>query len=141
MQEFKHKTTSVSLINYHFVWRPKYRRQVLGGAVKMRLEALIREITADIDCEVLALEVLADHVHLFLSCPPTLAPCQIVFRVKGRSSRELRQEFSHLRRWPALWTRSYPSTPLRPGFVGTAANVSADTIRHYSELQNQRERA
>jgi putative transposase len=74
-----------------------------------------------------------DHVHLFLRCPPTLAPCQMVFRVKGRSSRRLRQEFPSLRRLPSLWTRSY--------FVGTAGNVSTDTVRHYIEMQSQRERA
>lgn len=102
MQEYRRKATSVSLINYHFVWCPKYRRHVLGGAVKMRLETLMGEVAAELDCEVLALEVMADHAHLFLSCPPTLAPCQIVFRVKGRSSRKLRQEFSHLRRLPSL---------------------------------------
>jgi putative transposase len=93
MQGYRHKTTSVSLINYHFVWCPRYRRQVLGGEVKRRLEMLIGEVAATLECEILALEVMADHVHLFLSCPPTLAPCQIVFRVKGRSSRRLRQEF------------------------------------------------
>ena len=130
MREDKRKTTSVSLINYHFVWCPKYRRQALGGPVKMRLETLIGQVAAELDCEILALEVMADHVHLFLSCPPTLAPCQIVFRVKGRSSRKLRQEFPHLRRLPSLWTRSY--------FVGTAGNVSADTIRHSIEMQKQR---
>jgi putative transposase len=132
MQGYRHKTTSVSLINYHFVWCPRYRRQVLGGKVKRRLEMLIDEVAATLECEILALEVMADHVHLFLSCPPTLAPCQIVFRVKGRSSRRLRQEFPPLRRLPSLWTRSY--------FVGTAGNVSADTIRHYIEMQNQQER-
>jgi putative transposase len=141
MQECGRKATLVSLINYHSVWCPKYRRQVLGGAVKMRLETLIREVAVELDCEVLALEVMADHMHVFLSCPPILAPCQIVFRIKGRSSRKLRREFPHLRRLPSLWTRSYPSTPLRPGFVGTAGNVSADTIRHYIEMQKQRERA
>jgi putative transposase len=130
MREYKRKTTSVSLINCHFVWCPEYRRQVLDGPVKMRLETLIGQVAAELDCEILALEVMADHVHLFLSCPPTLAPCQIVFRVKGRSSRKLRQEFPHLRRLSSLWTRSY--------FVGTAGNVSADTIRHYIEMQKQR---
>jgi putative transposase len=130
MREYKRKTTSVSLINYHFVWCPKYRRQVLGGPVKIRLETLIGQVAAELDCEILALEVMADHVHLFLSCPPTLAPCQIVFRVKGRSSRKLRQEFPHLRRLSSLWTRSY--------FVGPAGTVSADIIRHPLEMQNQR---
>jgi putative transposase len=130
MQEYRRKTTSVSLINTHFVWCPKYRRQVLGGPVKIRLETLIGQVAAELDCEILALEGMADHVHLFLSCLPTLAPCQIVYRVKGRSSRKLRQEFPHLRRLSSLWTRSY--------FVGTAGNVSADTIRHTIEMQNQR---
>ncbi|HEC34630.1 MAG TPA: IS200/IS605 family transposase [Chloroflexi bacterium] len=131
-QEYRRKATSVSLINYHFVWCPKYRRQVLGDAVKARLEALIRDVLAELHCEALALEVMADHVHLLVNCPPTLAPCQIIFRVKGRSSRVLRREFPHLRRLPSLWTRSY--------FVATAGNVSADTIRHYIEMQNRRER-
>ena len=130
MREYKRKTTSVSLINHHSVWCPKYRRQVLGGSVKIRLETLIGQVAAELDCELLALEMMADHVHLFLSCPPTLAPCQIVFRVKGHSSRKLRQEFPHLRRLPSLWTRSY--------LVGTAGTVSADTIRHHIEMQNQR---
>ena len=129
-QAYRRKSTSVSLINTHFVWCPKYRRQVLGGPVKMRLETLIGQVAAELDCEILALEVMADHVRLFLSCPPTLAPCQIVFRVKGRSSRKLRQEFPHLRRLPSLWTRSYS--------VGTVGAVSADTIRHYIEMQKQR---
>jgi len=133
VQAYRRKTTSVSLINYHFVWCPKYRRKMLDGPVKTRLETLIREVAVDLDCTILALEVMADHVHLFLSCPPTLAPCQIVSRVKGHSSRKLRPEFLPLRRWPSLWTRSY--------LVGTAGNVSADTIRHYIATQNQRERA
>jgi putative transposase len=130
MQEYRRKTTSVSLINTHFVWCPKYRRQVLGGPDKMRLEALIGQVAAELECEILALEVMADHAHLFLSCPPSLAPCQVVFRVKGRSSRKLRQEVPHLRRLPSLWTRSY--------FVGTAGTVFADTIRHSIKMQNQR---
>ena len=131
VQEYERRTTSVSLINYHFIWCPKYRRQVLDGPVNERLETLMRETLAKLDCEVPALEVMPDHVHLpstgsgrrFVNCPPTLAPCRIMFHIKGRSARVQRQEFPHLRRLPTLWTRSY--------FVATAGNVSADTIRRY----------
>jgi len=130
VQEYRRRTTSVSLINYHLIWCPKYRRQVLDGPVNERLETLIRETLAKLDCEALALEVMPDHVHLFVNCPPTLAPCQIMFHIKGRSARVLRQEFPHLRRLPTLWTRSC--------FVATAGNVSADTIRHYIEMQKRR---
>lgn len=129
-QEYRRKTTSVSLINYHFIWCPKYRRQALDGPVNERLETLIPEALAELDCEVLALEVMPDHVHLFANSPPSLAPCQTLFHVKGRASRLLRQEFPHLRRLPSLWTPSY--------FVGTAGNVSADTIRDYIEIQKRR---
>jgi REP-associated tyrosine transposase len=129
-QEYRHKTTSVSLINYHLIWCPKRRRRVLVNAVQVRLDGLIREVAAELDCTVLALEIMPDHLHLFLSAPPTLAPNQIVRRIKGRSSRALRQEFPHLLRLPSLWTRSY--------FVSTAGHVSSHTIQRYIAEQRTR---
>lgn len=129
-QEYRHKTTSVSLINYHLIWCPKRRRRVLVNAVQVRLDALIREVAGELDCTVLALEIMPDHLHLFLSAPPTLAPSQIVRRIKARSSRVLRQEFPHLLRLPSLWTRSY--------FVSTAGNVSSQTIQRYIAEQRTR---
>jgi putative transposase len=129
-QEYRHKTTSVSLINYHLIWCPKRRRRVLVNAVQVRLDGLIREVAAELDCTVLALEIMPDHLHPFLSAPPTLAPSQIVRRIKGRSSRALRQEFPHLLRLPSLWTRSY--------FVSTAGHVSSHTIQRYIAEQRTR---
>jgi putative transposase len=129
-QEYRHKTTSVSLINYHLIWCPKRRRRVLVNAVQVRLDGLIREVAAELDCTVLALEIMPDHLHPFLSAPPTLAPSQIVRRIKGRSSRALRQEFPHLLRLPSLWTRSY--------LVSTAGHVSSHTIQRYIAEQRTR---
>lgn len=128
---YKHKKTSVSLINYHFVWTPKRRRKVLVGDVERRLNELICETAANLDCEVLAIEVIPDHVHLFLSCPPSLAPDQVMFRIKGYSSRVLRQEFPHLLKMSSMWTRSY--------FVSTAGNVSSETIKRYIAQQKTRD--
>lgn len=129
-QQYRHKNTSVSLINYHFVWTPRRRRKVLVGAIETRLKELIDETAKKLDCEVLAIEVMPDHVHLFLSCHPSLAPDQIMFRMKGYSSRVLRQEFPHLLKMPSLWTRSY--------FVSTAGNVSSETIKNYIAKQKTR---
>ena len=122
-QEYRHRRTSVTLINYHFVWIPRRRRPVLKGAVARRLRRLLQESTQAHGCEVLALEIMPDHVHLFLNCPPNLAPDQIMFRIKGGTSRVLRQEFPILRRMPSMWTRSY--------FLSTAGNVSSETIKRY----------
>lgn len=129
-QQYRHKTTSVSLINYHFVWTPRRRRKVLKGDVEVRLKELIAETAKKLDCEVLAIEVMPDHVHLFLSCHPSLAPDQVMFRIKGYSSRLLRQEFPHLLKMPSMWTRSY--------FVSTAGNVSSETIEKYIADQKTR---
>ena len=118
-------------INYPFVWCPKFRRPVLEGAVGMRLAELIPQIGERNGGEVLDLVVQPDHVHVLVSSPPTLAVNQIMQRVKGYTSHELRQEFPELdSRWPSLWTRSY--------YVGTAGNVSAETIARYIEEQQGR---
>lgn len=118
-------------INYHFVWIPKYRRKVLTGAIPDRLDELLREKTAELDGDILNLTVQADHVHLFCSFPPTIAPHQIMHRLKGYTAFMLRKEFPHLKsRLPNMWTRSY--------FVGTAGTVTAATIQRYIDEQKGR---
>lgn len=118
-------------INYHFVWCPKFRRPVLEGEVGERLSELIPQVVKRNGGEVLELVVQPDHVHLFASFPPTLAANQIVHRIKGATSHQLRKEFPELNsRLPSLWTRSY--------YVGTAGHVSAETIRRYIDEQKGR---
>jgi putative transposase len=95
------------------------------------LAELIQVKVAELDGEIVALEVQPDHIHLFAGFPPTLAVRQIMHRIKGSTSYMLRQEFPFLKsRLPSLWTRSY--------YVGTAGNVSAETIRRYIEAQKGR---
>ena len=125
--DYTHNRTSVALINYHIVFCPKYRRKLLVDAVKSRLESLVKEVSAENKWDVLAMEVMPDHVHLFVSADTKTKPHMVVKRFKGRTSRFLREEFRDLRKMPTLWTRSY--------FLSTAGNVSASTIRKYIEQQ------
>ena len=120
----------MALLNYHFVWIPAPRRKVLVGPVADRVQTLIYDVVADLGCAVIALEVMPDHVHLFLSATPVLAPDQIMFRIKGSTSRTLRQEFPHLLSMPSMWTRSY--------FCSTAGQVASETIRQYIATQRPR---
>ncbi len=122
------------------VWCPKYRRPVLTGRVASRLEALIRsavtggEKAAALDAEVIALEVMPDHVHLFVSVPPTYAPQHLANQIKGYSSRVLRQEFPALKsRLPALWSRSYFADGTSA--VASTGVVSSETVKAYIEAQ------
>lgn len=112
-------------INYHFVWIPKYRRKVLVGSVKKDLEDGITNICKERGFKVISLEVQPDHVHLFLSAPPRDSPAKIINSIKGATSKRLRSKYSRLKRMPSLWTRTY--------YVGTAGNVSAETIKRYIE--------
>ena len=129
-ERYRHIRGSVSTINYHFVWCPKYRRKVLTDAVAERLKELLYKKAAELHCTVKALEVLPDHLHLFVDCPPTLAPQQLANQFKGYTSRVLRDEFPHLRsRLPSLWSRSY--------YVGSAGHVSTETIQNYIEQQKR----
>lgn len=115
-------------INYHFVWCPKFRRAVLSGNISDRLVELVPEKVQELGGQVIDLVVRPDHVHLFASFPPDIAPKQIMHRIKGFTSHQLRHEFPELKsRLPSLWTRSY--------YVGTAGDVSSETIRKYIESQ------
>lgn len=128
-QQYRHNRHSVSLINLHFVWIPRRRKKVLVGEVATRLEEIIKDVASDLDMNILAMEIMPDHVHLFVSCAPSIAADQIMFRIKGRSSRILRKEFPHLLKMPSMWTRSY--------FVSTAGNVSTETIKRYIAEQRK----
>lgn len=122
---------AVYSISSHLVWCPKDRRPVLTDQVAQRLEELIREQVDALRGEVVALEIQPDHVHLFAEFPPTLAVRQIVHRLKGHTSHELRKESGWLNpRLPSLWTRSY--------YVGTAGHGSAETIRRSIEAPSGR---
>ena len=113
-------------MNYHFVWCPKYRRKVIVDDVETRLQDIIRDTLRENNWEIIALETMPDHVHLFIKADPTVAPNNIIARIKGRSSRILRNEFPTLRsRLPTLWTRSY--------FVSTHGCVSSEAIKRYVE--------
>ena len=120
----------VYTLHYHFVWCPKYRRKVLHGAIAARLKELLHEKATVLGVTVEGLEVMPDHIHLFVAASPTDAPQYLANQFKGYTSRVLRDEFPGLKsRLPSLWSRSY--------YVGSAGHVSADTIQRYSEQQKR----
>lgn len=127
-ERYARNTGAVYSLGYHLVWCPKYRKPVLTGAVDARLKELIAEKCAEREWEIVALETMPDHVHLFLRTDPTDAPARVANQLKGYTSRVLREEFAHLRsRLPTLWSRSY--------FICSVGHVSETTIRHYIENQ------
>jgi putative transposase len=128
-------------INYHLVWIPKYRKTVLSGDVKQVLETIIRGQCRDLGLDCLALEVMPDHLHLFVGAKPTHRPCDIVHQLKGNTSIQLRRVFpelkylgyqQHYKRFPSLWARGY--------YCGSAGHVSQEAVARYiAEQQGKKD--
>jgi len=113
---------------YHVVWCPKYRRPVLVDDVRKRLVEILHQEARDRHAEVIALDVMPDHVSLVVDADPQFGIHRLVKRLKARSSHDLRREFPHLRsRLPALWTHSY--------LVVTIGGARPATVRRYVAAQ------
>ena len=92
---------------YHVVWCPKYRRPVLVDGVDTRLKQIITDICNETSCELIELEIMADHVHLLVECDPQYGIHSLIKLIKGRSSSLIRQEFPKVKsRMTTLWTNS-----------------------------------
>jgi len=125
---WKTSRTSVYNIGYHLIWCPKYRRSVLIGDIAIRLEELLREKSAGLGCIIENMQIMPDHVHVFIKSPPIHAPHFIVGQLKGYTSHELREEFPSLKsRLPTLWTRSY--------YIESVGHISEDSVKKYIDEQ------
>ncbi len=89
-----HSNTTVYNIGYYIIWCPKYRRKVLTGKVELRLKELLNFKATELGLIIEKMEVMLDHVHLFVKAPPTASPHWIVQQLKGYTPHELRDEFS-----------------------------------------------
>ncbi len=97
-------------LKYHFVWCPKYRRVVLRGNVGKYIAKVVRGIAERYDFSIVELAVMPDHVHMFVSATPEIAPAEIVRIVKSITAREVFKRFPGMKKmlWGGnLWERGY----------------------------------
>ncbi len=118
-------------LKYHLVWVPKYRKHILGKEISDYLKEVFRQIAEEYEFGIDTLEVMEDHVHIFVEAPPKYSPAQVVQIMKSISAREVFKRFPKLRRqlWAGeLWNDGY--------FVRSVGDkVTADIIRKYIEYQ------
>ena len=92
------------------------------GDIAEELRCLLYQKAQELEVTIEALEIMPDHVHLFIESDPTEAPQRLANQFKGYTSRRLCQKFPQLRsRLPSLWSRSYS--------VGTIGHVSEETVK------------
>lgn len=123
------------LIQYHIIWRPKFRFSVLKSDVEDRLKQILQKICDDYGYKIKALEVMPDHIHIFVDVPQMVAPCDVVRTLKSISAIEMIKSFPELKQFYArcgvLWSRGY--------FISTVGHISEATIIKYIEEQKNNE--
>lgn len=132
VSEFRKGSHAVYDIQYHVVWTTKYRYKVLREKVADRLRELLRQGCEARDIKIIRGSVGREHVHMLISCPPTLSPAKIMQYLKGRSSRMLQEEFPELRKkyWGQhLWSSGY--------FCRTVGSATDEMIKQYIEQQQE----
>jgi len=118
-------------LKYHLVWIPKYRKNILDKEVSDYLKTIFNKIADEYGFRIDTMEVMEDHVHIFVEVPPRYSPARVVQVMKSISAREVFSKFPELRKqlWAGeLWNDGY--------FVRSVGDkVTADIIRRYIEYQ------
>ena len=129
MEGYRKSSHAVYRCEYHFVWVPKYRYQVLVKEVKPRLKEILSDLCEWLDITIIEGAICSDHVHMYLSVPPKYSPAQVMKVLKGKSAEYLRREFPELKKryWGLhIWARGY--------FVSTVG-IDREIIRKYVKDQ------
>ena len=116
---------------YHIVFAPKYRRQIIYGQIKKDIGEILRKLCEQKDVEIIEAEACPDHIHMLVSIPPHLSIAQFMGYLKGKSSLMIFDRHANLKYkygQRSFWCRGY--------FVDTVGK-NETAIRNY--IRNQLE--
>lgn len=122
---------SVYDLKYHFVWTPKYRKELLTGEVAEAVREIIQSVAGAYDMEIDTMEVMEDHVHVFLSAPPRYSPARVMQIMKSISAREIFVRYPWVRR--KLWGGEFWGDGYFVRSIGD--QVTSEIIRRYIRYQ------
>jgi len=131
--ELRRSKHAVYELKYHLVWVPKYRARILGGEVNRYLKEVFEQIADEYEFRIDTMEIMEDHVHVFIEAPPSYSPSEIVQILKSISAREVFKKFPKIRKamWSGkIWSEGY--------FVRSVGDkVTNEVIRKYIRYQSQ----
>lgn len=124
---------AVTKIGYHIIWCTKYRHQILTNLVEIELKQILAETCKVYDWKMRSIEVMPDHVHLFIQSDHTVAPVQIVQALKSISAVHIFHKFPFLKGnkfWGSgLWSKGC--------YYSTVGHISEETVLRYIETQKE----
>lgn len=124
----------VHSIGYHIIWCPKYRHCVLTDDIAIETKHIIAQTCAEYGWILHAIEIMPDHVHLFIQTDHQVAPINVVQTLKSISAVYIFTKF------PKLKSRKFWGSGLwsRGTYYGSVGSVSEDAVKHYIETQYNR---
>lgn len=134
--EPKRTSHAVYDTKYHLVWAPKYRKWVLRGDIREKVEAMFLEIAQNHDFEIDTMEVAQDHVHIFLSFPPRYSISRVVGVLKSISASVVFRDHPEVKR--ELWGGEFWEDGYFARTVGD--KVTAEVIRKYIRYHREEEK-
>lgn len=122
---------STNMIGIHIVWCTKFRRPVMKEGVDVIVKQSIAQTCADNDWKMIDMEVMPDHIHIFIQIRPSDTPSNVVKILKSTSAIAVFYSFPKLKGqkfWGSgLWSRGT--------YYGSVGQISQDTIIKYIDGQ------
>ena len=83
---------------YHIVFAPKYRRQIIYGKYKTAIGKILRRICERCDgVEIIEANACEDHIHMLVTIPPKMSVSKFMGILKGKSSLMIFDQFANLK--------------------------------------------
>ena len=95
--DIKSLTHTTYRCQYHIVFAPKYRRQVIYGKVKIEIGKILRKLCERKGITIIEANACKDHIHMLVEIPPKYAIADIMGYLKGKSSLEIFDKFANLK--------------------------------------------
>lgn len=130
-KDITHGRGYVYSLQYHIVWVTKYRKPIFIGDIKIDMKNYLLYTLKSLDMNVIAMEIMSDHIHLLVNCKPQLRLSDAIKILKGNTARWLFLKYPEIKKqlWGGhLWNPSY--------FVATVSDRTLEQIEHY--INNQK---
>lgn len=130
--QYQSKRHSVFQLHVHLVFVTKYRRKIFKQHHLYSLNTIFSDVSKNLSSTLIQFDGTSDHMHLLLSYNPVISLSQLANRLKGVSSRLIRQRYQEIRfsfKKNCLWSPSY--------FASSCGGAPIEILKRYIRNQSK----
>jgi putative transposase len=125
---------SVNKIALHIIWCTKYRHPILKDGIDIFVKKIIAETCIEYDWACRSIEIMPDHVHIFIQIKPEDRPIDVVRTLKSISAVAVFHKYSDIKQqkfWGSgLWSKGT--------YYGSVGQISEEIILKYISVQKEK---